>query len=148
MLSCRVTVALQVDTFPFTSVTVRVTVFVPMLAQEKLLGLTVTDWMPQLSELPLLICAAVILAFPAASNCTVMFWQTAVGAMLSCTVTVALQVDTLPFTSVTVRVTVFVPMLAQEKLLGLTVTDWMPQLSVLPLLICAAVMLAVPLALS
>jgi hypothetical protein len=73
ILSTTVTVAEQVDTFPFTSVTVRVTELPPIFAQVKELGETVTEAIPQLSEEPLLICEAVIEAVPAALRLTDMF---------------------------------------------------------------------------
>ena len=57
------------------------------------------------------------------------------GAILSTTVTVAVQVETFPFTSVTVSVTVFAPTFAQVNELGETVIEAIPQLSKLPLLI-------------
>ena len=56
---------------------------------------------------------ATILAFPRASSCTVISWQTATGAILSSTVTVAVQLSLLPLPSVTVRVTVLAPTSAQ-----------------------------------
>jgi hypothetical protein len=144
MLSTTVTVDVQVETFPFTSVTVSVTVFAPTFAQVNELGETVIEAIPQLSKLPLLIWAAVMLAVPAAFKFTVRFWQSAVGAMFSWTVTVALQVDEFPLPSVTVKVTVLAPTLAHVNDEGETVIEAMLQLSVEPLLICAAVMLAVP----
>ena len=67
-----------------------------------------------------------------------------VGATVSCTVTVAVPVATLPFTSVTVSVTVFAPTLAHVKVFGETVIDAMPQYELEPLLTCAAVTEAFP----
>jgi len=78
-----VTVAVQVDEFPFTSVTVSVTVFAPTFAQEKDEGETFKLAIPQTSELPLLICVAVMVAAPDELKLTVMFWQTAVGGVTS-----------------------------------------------------------------
>ena len=89
-------------------------------------------------------CAAVTLAVPAAFNCTVTSCATAVGAILSCTVTTAVAVLLLPFTSVTVKVTVFAPTFAHVKLFGDTVMVAIEQLSDEPLFTCAAVTLAVP----
>ena len=43
-----------------------------------------------------------------------------VGAIVSSTDTVAVQVETFPFTSVTVSVTVLAPMFEQSKVLGST----------------------------
>src|SRR5688500_8959496 len=147
-LSSTVTVAVQVEVFPLTSVTVKVTVFGPTLAQVKLVISKARLWIPHASLLPLSICAAVIVALPDASNCTVMFWQIAVGAILSSTVTVAVQVDVFPFTSVTVKVTVFGPPLAQVQLVISSDRLWIPHASLLPLSICAAVIVAVPAAFS
>ena len=128
-----VTVAVQVETLPLRSVTVSVTVFGPMSEQSKVLGDTAMLWMPQLSDEPLSICAAVMVAVPPAFNCTVIFWQMAVGGIVSCTVTVAPQVATLPLRSVTVSVTAFAPMSEQSNALGDTVMLWIPQLSNEPL---------------
>ena len=55
MLSTTVTVALHAAMFPFTSVTVRVTVLAPTLEQLKLVLEMVTLATPQLSDDPLLI---------------------------------------------------------------------------------------------
>src|SRR6266540_2554431 len=144
--SATVTVAVQVWLLPFTSVTVRVTMFEPMLLQSKLVWSRLRLAMPQASLLPLLICAAVIVALPVTSNWTVRSWQTATGATWSATVTVAVQVWLLPFTSVTVRVTVFGPTLVQSKLVWSRLRLAIPQASLLPLLICAAVTVALPVA--
>ena len=66
-----------------------------------------------------------------------MSWQRAVASILSSIVTSAVQVETLPFTSVTVRVTVVVPTSEQSKFNVLAppsnVILAIPQLSVLPL---------------
>jgi hypothetical protein len=70
-----------------------------------------------------------------------------VGARLSTTVTVALQVLMLPAASLTVRVTVLFPMLEQLKLVLLRVSIRLPaavQLSDDPLLTCAVVKVACP----
>ena len=73
--------------------------------------------------------------------------QVAVGATVSATVTVVVQVDTLPLASVTVSVTVLSPISSQSKLLGLiskVKALSAVQLSVDPLLISAAVIVAAP----
>lgn len=57
---------------------------------------------------------------PAALRLTVAGLQVAVGAVTSFTVTVAVQVAVLLCPSLTVSVMVFVPILAQVKVLGLT----------------------------
>lgn len=64
MISFTVTVAAQVETFPLLSVTVKVTVLSPTLAQVNELGDTDIEAIPQASELPLSICDAVIEAVP------------------------------------------------------------------------------------
>jgi hypothetical protein len=58
----------QVEVFPFTSVTVSVTVFAPTLEQLKVEGETESEATPQASLEPLFTCAAVIVAVPAAFN--------------------------------------------------------------------------------
>ena len=74
---------------------------------------------------------------------TVMFWQSAVGGVMSRTVTVAVQVAVLLLPSLTVNVTTFAPRFEQVKLLWETdCAVAVPQLSVEPLLICEAMMLA------
>ena len=72
-MSTTVTVAVQVEEFPFTSVTVSVTVFAPTFVQLKVFGVTDSEAIPHASLLPLLICAAVIAAVPAAFRFTVIF---------------------------------------------------------------------------
>ena len=65
-----------------------------------------------------------------------MFWQRAVGSTVSSMVTSASQVETLPFTSVTVSVIVFTPTSEQSKFWDVfppsMVTEATPQLSVEP----------------
>ena len=86
-----------------------------------------------------------MLPVPDAFNCTVTFWQSAVGSVTSRTVIAAVQVAVLPLTSVTVRVTVFGPAtFAQVNALLFRLKLAMPQASVEPLFTWAAVMLAVP----
>jgi len=63
-LSLTVTVAVHVEVLPSKSVTVSVTVLAPVFAQVNELGETVMLDMPQLSEEPLLIWAAVMEAVP------------------------------------------------------------------------------------
>ena len=107
-------------------------------------GLTDRLAMPQLSFDPLLIWLAVMLAFPVASRETAMFWHIALGGVLSCTVTTAVQEAKLPLMSVTVRTTLFGPILMQVNEFGVTVMLAMPHASVEPLSIWDAVMAAVP----
>src|SRR5690606_4825260 len=104
MLSSTVTIVVQVETLPFTSVTVKVTVFGPTSEQVKSVTSIEVLAIPQASVLPFSISATVMLAFPLASNWMVKgAAQVAVGATVSSTVTMVVQVETLPFTSVTVR---------------------------------------------
>src|SRR5688572_9126952 len=91
ILSSTVTTATQLAELPLLSVTVKVTLLAPMFEQSKEVCEADRLRIPQASEEPLSICAAEILAFPFASSCTVMFWQTAAGAMLSSTVITATQ---------------------------------------------------------
>ena len=73
-------------------VTVKVTVFGPWLLQENEFGFTERLAIPQASLLPPSICEAVIETDPLLGALTVMLWQTAKGATLSTTVTVAEQI--------------------------------------------------------
>src|SRR5690606_29622868 len=145
-LSSTVTTALQELIFPFSSVTVSTTLFAPTLLQSKVEISMERSAIPQASEDPPSTSAAVIVAFPAASSCTVMFWHTATGAMLSSTKILEVQDELFPFTSVTVKVTVFGPTSAQVKVSGLTEILAIPQLSVLPPSIKAGSKTAWPLA--
>src|SRR5436305_12806861 len=81
-MSTTVTEAVQVELLPLLSVTVRVTRFVPMLLQSKLVWLRLRLAMPQASVLPLLICAGSIVPWPLAFNSTLRSWQTATGAKI------------------------------------------------------------------
>ncbi len=67
-LSSTVTTALAVATFPFTSVTMRSTSFVPTCEQSKAVWLKAKDAIPQASSEPLSTSAVVMEAFPAASS--------------------------------------------------------------------------------
>ena len=79
-----------------------------------------------------------------------MSWQRAVGSTVSSMVTSASQVETLPFASVTVRVTVTTPTSEQSKSCEVfppsIVIVVAPQLSEEPLSISAAKMVKSPLA--
>ena len=81
--STIVTVAVQLSVLPLSSVTVRVTELAPRSADVKLLGTTTIDAIPQLSVLSSSTAAPEIVALPVPSRETVMFWQTAVGFILS-----------------------------------------------------------------
>ena len=133
VLSTTVTVAPQVELLPFTSVTVSVTGTGPTSAQVKVVRLSDRLAIPQASLLPLFTAAAVVLPLPVASRVTVTFWQTATGAVLSTTVTVALAEETRPQASVTVSVTVRGPTSPQWKVDGETMSVTAPQASALPL---------------
>ena len=113
--SFTVTIAVPVFTFPFTSVTVNVTVFGPIVEQLNEFGDTVLLAIPQSSLDPLFTSAAVIVATPAELRLTEMFCVITVGAVTSFTVTIAVPVFTFPFTSVTVNVTVLLPAFVQSK---------------------------------
>lgn len=108
-LSTTLTTAVHVAEFPPKSVTVRVTVLLPTFAQVNDVGLATMLAIAQLSVLPLPMLAAVILAVPVPLSTTVRFWQTAVGGVVSKTVTVAVQVLVFPFTSSAVNTTVLAP---------------------------------------
>src|SRR5690606_37580132 len=144
--SSTVTIAVAVSVLPLTSVTVRVTVLSPTSPQSKLDLSSVIPAIPQVSDEPLSISAAVRLALPVASSWIVMFLVTTTGAMMSSTVTIAVAVSVLPLTSVTVRVTVLAPTSPQSKLDLSSVMLAITQASVEPLSISAAVMLALPVA--
>ena len=146
ILSSTVTVVVQVEVFPFTSVTVSVTVLSPISAHENVSGETESVAIPQASVEPPSTSAPVIVTVPFASSCAVKGWQVAVGATLSSTVTVAVQVELFPFTSVTVKVTVLAPISAQVKDAGETLNEVIPQLSVEPLSISDAVIITFPVA--
>ena len=93
--------------------------------------------------------AGVMVTLPDASNCTVISWQTAVGEILSSTVTVAVQFDELPDSSVTVKVTVLAPISLQSKVFGDALKTRLPgavQLSVDPPSKSAPTILALPVA--
>ena len=146
MFSSTVIVAVQVEVFPLASVTVNSTWFVPVPEQSNVLGVMETSTMAQLSVEPLFTSAASTTAFPLASNATVTSWQRAVGGVLSSTVTSAVQVETFPFASVTVNVTVVTPVFEQSNEVGVTERLLMLQLSVLLLSKSAAIIAASPLA--
>ena len=93
--------------------------------------------MVQLSVDALLTCPATIEPAPAPTELlkvTVTFLQIAVGRMVSPIVTIERQVDEFPLLSVTVRVTLFAPKLAQVNEVGVMDVVWIAQLSVDPLL--------------
>ena len=99
----------------------------------------------QLSVLPECTSLSERVAFPEPSRNVVTSVQEATGEVVSWTVTVAEQVLELPLTSVTVRVTALEPVLEQVKLVVLRLVEATPQLSLLPLSISPAVIVALPL---
>ena len=144
VVSLMVTTPMQVAVLPWPSLTVRVTLLVPMLAQVRLDGLAETRLtVPQLSVEPLLMSVGVMeVVVPERGR--LMLRQIALGGVISAMVTVPVQVVVLPLPSLMVRVTVLEPMLAQVKADGLTEARLtVPQLSVEPLLMSVGVMLAV-----
>jgi hypothetical protein len=73
VLSITVTTAEQVETFPFTSVTVRIMLLAPTSEQLKFVCDKTMVSIPQLSVEPLSICVELIIAFPVASRFTEIF---------------------------------------------------------------------------
>src|SRR3989442_1657411 len=128
-LSTTVTMASHVATLLLLSVTVSFTVFGPTSAQVNTLLSMARLLIPQASLLPLFTSAAVMLALPLASNCTVMFLHSAIGNTLSTTVTMVSQVATLSLLSVTVSLTVFGPTLAQVNAFLSMARPFIPQAS-------------------
>ncbi len=130
---------------PFTSVTVNVTVLLPVLLQLKLVFDKAMLAIPQLSVDPLLTMLVVSVAFPVASRFSAIGeLTTTVGLVLSAIVMVALAVALFPFTSVTVSTTLFAPTLLQLKLVLDKPNVPILQLSLEPLFTCEAATLTVP----
>ena len=103
----------------------------PTFEQSNVFGETLIEAIPQLSLLPLSMSAGVMEACPVESKNMVSFLLLATGAILSTTVTIAVQVEALPVLSLTVKVTVFGPILAQVNLFGLTLAEAIPQASLM-----------------
>ena len=143
-LSSTVTVAVHVPALPFTSVAVRVTVFGPTDEQsnEEISILSVNG--PHASVEPPSTSDAVIVADPVASNCTGISWHNATELIASDTVTVEVHVLALPFTSVTVSVTVFAPIVEQSKDVISSVVLAIPQASADPASISPELIVAIP----
>ena len=99
---------------------------------------------PQLSTEPLSTSAGRIEALPVPSRYTVIFCAAAEGEMVSNTVTTAVAVEVLLFTSVAVSVTLLAPIFAHVNEEILTERVVGPQLSVDPLSIFAGVIIALP----
>ena len=122
-VSRTVTLEVQDAVLPEASVPVRVTgTAVPRSEQLKLVLLKNNNKVPgQLSVDPLFTSAGLIVAEPDWSRKTVIFLQTITGVVLSCTLTIALQVEIIPVLSVTVRVTLLDPIFEQVNVLGETI---------------------------
>ena len=89
-MSNTVTLPMQVPVFPLTSLTVNVTATgTVVLEQLNVVAFKVNEPMPQASEQPLFNWDGVIVTVPFGAKFTEMFWQAAVGAVMSRTVTVA-----------------------------------------------------------
>jgi hypothetical protein len=113
----------QVLVLPFTSVTVRMTVFPLTFAQLKVVIFKRQRLQFRKRQIRTVIdLRSCDVALPVLSSCTVMFWQTATGATLSSTVIVVVQVVELPFTSVTVKTSVFAPTSEQTNAVWLKPT--------------------------
>ena len=97
------------------AVAVSLTVFAPRLLQVKLVLSRLKVTGPQLSEEPLSICEAVIVALPLAFRFTVKFLVAITGGVLSFTLMVKLQV-TVPQVLVADKVTLVTPLLNMEPL--------------------------------
>jgi len=129
IVSTIVTVDIHVELLPFTSTTVIVTVFEPMFAHVNVLGVTAKLAIPHASLDALFTARESIVRLPVLFRYLVMFLQIATGLMVSETVTVDVQIELLPFTSVTVNVTVFAPMFAHVNALGVTAKLAIPHAS-------------------
>ena len=144
-MSSTVTVEVQVLAFPLGSVTVKVTVLLPISAQLKEEISMLELAMLQLSELPPSTSVAVMLAAPEPSSETVMDWQIATGAVESITVIVAVQLELFPLGSVAVMVIVLLPVFAHENELTSSIRLSRLQLSLEPLSTSPVVIEAAPL---
>jgi len=112
VVSTALTVALQVEVLPAASVTVKVTVWLPRASEAPAAGdCVIVGEAVQLSETErLLRKSGRIAAQPAATSTLVVGTQAAiVGAVVSSTVMVAVQVELLPAASVAVKVTTVAP---------------------------------------
>ena len=132
MISVIVTTAVQLEVFPAASTKVSITSLFPRSTEVKLLGFTVVLTIPQLSVEPPSTSPGNTTAFPAPSRFIVNGWQTAVGEIVSSTVTVELQLTVFPEGSDPVCITVLSPASAQVKSLMSGVRVRSGQLSVEP----------------
>src|SRR5438128_3729126 len=144
--SCTVTVASALALLALPSVAVSLTVFAPRLAQVKLVLSMLRLIGPQASVVPPSTTAATMVAWTVASRFTSIFLVATLGAVTSCTVTVASALALLRLPSVAVSLTVFGPRLAQVKALLSMPRLIGPQASVVPPSTSAARMVAWPVA--
>ena len=110
----------------------------------KLLSLIAILAIAQASLEPLFTSLAEVVPLPDPSKVTVTSWQLATGGTVSSTVTVAPQEETLPFTSVTVKVTVWLGTSAQVNVLSSKEMLAIPQASLEPLFTLLAEVVPLP----
>jgi hypothetical protein len=103
-LSVMVTVAAQVAELPLASVTVIITLLVPISAHVKEFLLMLSRAIPQLSVLPLSTSEATMETFPEASSAFVMFLHMGIGGVLSARVMLKVVLELLPDSSLAVMV--------------------------------------------
>src|SRR2546428_4456917 len=127
--SCTVTVASALALLALPSVAVSLTVFGPRLAQVKALLSMLRLIGPQASVVPPSTSAATMVAWPVASRFTSIFLIATLGAVTSCTVTVASALALFTLPSVTVSLTVVGPRLAPAKALLSKLRLILPQAS-------------------
>ena len=144
-LSSTTIIPIQLALFPLTSIAVNWTELIPISSQSNEYKSRYIVSIPQASVDPLFIISGEMDTFPNASKSIIKFWHKTDGGTLSSTWTFAEQSDALPFSSVTVNVTVLDPTLSQSKFEGFTAIANMPQLSVELAFTISAVILAKPL---
>src|SRR5439155_18044827 len=108
-VSLTVTLKLHEAVLPLASVTVQVTVPLPLAKVEPLAGAQLTVWPGQLSAPVGVMKLTTALHIPGSVDWVMSAGQTIVGGCASLTVTVKLQVPVLPDVSVAVQLTVLVP---------------------------------------
>ena len=136
-LSITVTVEVQVDVLSALSVTVKVTVFAPILLQLNEAGEATRLFIPSGSLDPLSISAPDMVTVPATSKKTEISLQMAIGGVFPITLTTATHEMLFPLGSDTVNVTLFAPISPAPKLVFEAVNEIL-QLSVDPPSISAA----------
>ena len=144
--SATVTLAVQASDSPLDwEVTVRVMSYVlPTSSQLNSVMEAEKSTEPQVAEEPASKKEAATVVIPSLVRLTVGLLHTAVGGLLSSTVTVALQLLELPLGSMAVSLTVLAPMSSQSKLLTSRLRLLTAQLSVLPPSICPGVIVLWP----